>query len=834
MLLLALLAACSASIVTAYGIDRTIAVNTSAAPTVVWTPAHALGLGGRAYPDSAFPLANMSFARLPAGAQADVNPGVWEWSLTSAGLFLEFSSNATAIHCRYTLRNTNVTLFSNFSPLGFSGVDLYAFDAASSAWRWVASGFDGLSAAMRDASPNVVESPLFSNASGWPVGAAPAAATQQWTTRYRLHLPSYNGVLSLDVGVPAGATLTSNSASWKSTPVIYLGTSITQGGLTPRPGDAYVSRLSRTLPTPVVNLGFCGSCRLEPGLAKWVGVAAPPRALVIDCTANMSPDLVRTNTAPFVRALRALPAWATLPIVLVEPIDFTPGWLLGETPLNRSGLRAELRAAYEELVTGGDAHLVYVPGSALRPGADAPSEELTYEGVHPLDRGHALFANAMRAVLLPLVLDRAAPAQLQSGLEVVEGERLPKGAASTTLWAASAPGAAPDAAAPAVVTTADFERASSSTGLPDGQPRATAPPPDVQWTDATTLTIRGRAFNDTPTPYNRFPASANGVVPPKVWELMLNSAGLAVAFSSDSPTIWVDLTLASSTGPTMPHFAASGTSGCDLYAYDTTLGRYRFVAPSQVLQNSTHMAMQMTPPGVNVTTRGAPLRWLLWLPTYNTATRVLIGTTPGFTIAADDPFVPPTGGAPPLPLAWYGTSILQGGVSSKVGHIQTARTSVALSQEVFNFGVSGSCKMELTVAGVLATLGERVSALIVDCSWNVDAAIIAQAAVPFVRALRAGGLGKNVSVWLVEGLPFGRNWAVPSDATAQAASNAALRAAYEELVASGDAHVFYGPLTGEQFGPDALLDSGTAAGLHAADQGMHDMTAAWMKRLKPA
>ena len=115
--------------------------------------------------------------------------------------------------------------------------------------------------------------------------------------------------------------------------------------------------------------------------------------------------------------------------------------------------------------------------------------------------------------------------------------------------------------------------------------------------------------------------------------------------------------------------------------------------------------------------------------------------------------------------------------------------------------------MELSVAGVLATLGDRVSSLIVDCSWNVDAAIIARAAVPFVRALRAGGLGKNVSVWLVEGLPFGRNWAVPADASAQAASNAALRAAYEELVTGGDAHVFYGPLTGEQFGPDALLDS---------------------------
>ena len=135
------------------------------------------------------------------------------------------------------------------------------------------------------------------------------------------------------------------------------------------------------------------------------------------------------------------------------------------------------------------------------------------------------------------------------------------------------------------------------------------------------------------------------------------------------------------------------------------------------------------------------------------------------------------------------------------------------------------------MATVLATVASPAG-VICDCSWNVDADIITARAAAFVRTLRSSGLGATVPVWLVEGLPFGRNWAVPEDAIAQAASNAALRAAYEALVAGGDAHVFYGPPTAALFGAAATLDSGTAAGLHAADQGMHDMTAAWLPLLR--
>jgi hypothetical protein len=88
---------------------------------------------------------------------------------------------------------------------------------------------------------------------------------------------------------------------------------------------------------------------------------------------------------------------------------------------------------------------------------------------------------------------------------------------------------------------------------------------------------------------------------------------------------------------------------------------------------------------------------------------------------------------PPAPIVWYGTSILQGGVSAKVGSIETARVSTALHREVFNFGFSGNCEMETAVARFLLQGVPRPAAFIVDCMWNMNGAGIETSAVALVR-----------------------------------------------------------------------------------------------------
>lgn len=65
-------------------------------------------------------------------------------------------------------------------------------------------------------------------------------------------------------------------------------------------------------------------------------------------------------------------------------------------------------------------------------------------------------------------------------------------------------------------------------------------------------------------------------------------------------------------------------------------------------------------------------------------------------------------------VVWYGTSILQGGVASRVGNAFTNMISRRLQQEIYNFGFSGNGKMEVGVYEHLAKLDAAL--IIIDCN----------------------------------------------------------------------------------------------------------------------
>jgi hypothetical protein len=109
----------------------------------------------------------------------------------------------------------------------------------------------------------------------------------------------------------------------------------------------------------------------------------------------------------------------------------------------------------------------------------------------------------------------------------------------------------------------------------------------------------------------------------------------------------------------VPRFLSAGISGLDLYAWDDGTQQYRFVATSQLQFGQTSWLAPMTPPTVNVTTPGTPLRWLLYACTYNEVVSLSIGVVDGSSIGPDDPYIPRSlTGPAPAPLVWYGTSIL--------------------------------------------------------------------------------------------------------------------------------------------------------------------------------
>lgn len=171
-------------------------------------------------------------------------------------------------------------------------MDLYAFDENSSAWRWTSTTHSqghGLKATNSLTTTRVCSS----------------GGTCK-LTRYRLHLPLYNGVAKLSLGfnskgpgcvhdqcVLVADTDPRTIALESKPPVVWYGTSIAQGGVASRPGMAFTNSIARNIDRPVLNFGFSGNGIMEIGVAQWL-VQIEAAAYVIDCNWCVMPCALAT------------------------------------------------------------------------------------------------------------------------------------------------------------------------------------------------------------------------------------------------------------------------------------------------------------------------------------------------------------------------------------------------------------------------------------------------------------------------------------------------------------------------------------------------------------
>jgi hypothetical protein len=337
--------------------------------TLCWTGITNFHLEGQGWTNTAEP-----FDRLPARAESTVRREVWNLSRQSAGLLVRFRSDAEAIGARWTLTTPNLAM-PNMAAIGVSGLDLYVRDEHG-AWRWLGVG-------QPKAQTNTAV--LIS---GLPRG----------DREYLLYLPLYNGVSSVEIGVTSNATLRA-AGPWGAggrKPIVFYGTSITQGASASRPGMCHVAMLGRRFNWPTINLGFSGQGRMEPELAELIA-ELDPAVFVLDCLPNMDAAGVRECVVPFVKRLRQ--AHAATPIVLVEDRIYANAFL---TPKRAAGHRANheaLRAAYQQLQREGIRDLHYLKGDALL-GDDG---EGTVDGSHPNELGFSRQTDAFAKALAPLL-----------------------------------------------------------------------------------------------------------------------------------------------------------------------------------------------------------------------------------------------------------------------------------------------------------------------------------------------------------------------------------------------------------------------------------------------
>jgi lysophospholipase L1-like esterase len=302
------------------------------------------------------------YDRLPARAEKTVTTNVWNLSHQAAGLLIRFQTDAPEITVRYAVKMRQA--MPHMPATGVSGVDLYALDKDGN-WLWAAGKYN------------------FADTITYQFTALNGKARE-----YRLYLPLYNEVSWMEIGIPEKAVLTPLPVR-KEKPVVIYGTSIAQGACASRPGMAWTALLERLLDRPVVNLGFSGNGRLEPGMMELL-CETDAKLYVLDCLPNLSgfpPQEVKQRMQAAIKMLREKKG--EVPILLTAHSNTTMP-LLDTVRHSRGAMTNRvLDEVYDSLQKAGAKNIYKLPAEEI--GLDMNS---TVDGSHPNDAGMMAYANA--------------------------------------------------------------------------------------------------------------------------------------------------------------------------------------------------------------------------------------------------------------------------------------------------------------------------------------------------------------------------------------------------------------------------------------------------------
>ncbi len=202
-------------------------------------------------------------------------------------------------------------------------------------------------------------------------------------TTVTIYLPLYNGVGSLQIGVEAGASVTAPPPYTNEKPIVFYGSSITQGGCASRTSNSYCAMLARRFDSDFINLGFSGSAQGEQYIAEYIGnLKMSCFILDYDHNAPNAEHLLKTHL-PFLRTILA--KQPELPVIMLSKPDtnFT------ENDLARRDI---VKASYEALLAE-HYNVQFVDGGDLF-GTDF-RDCCTVDGCHPNDLGFYRMAQAV-------------------------------------------------------------------------------------------------------------------------------------------------------------------------------------------------------------------------------------------------------------------------------------------------------------------------------------------------------------------------------------------------------------------------------------------------------
>ena len=335
---------------------------------------------------------------------------------------------------------------------------------------------------------------------------------------------------------------------------------------------------------------------------------------------------------------------------------------------------------------------------------------------------------------------------------------------------------------------------------------------DLKYTDAKELMLINQGFDNTALYYSRLPEDLKDVTRKAVWDLGLNSAGLAVRFSSDSKAIGVKWKPLNNFA--MGHMAATGVKGIDLY-YLNENGEWSFIATAipRIKDCQSLIVSRMD---------GKMREYMAYLPLYDGVEFVEFGVDSTASIGMPQSDALTRGASKPI--VFYGTSITQGGCASRPGMVVTSIISRKMNKEVINLGFSGNARMDKSIVEALSRIDAEK--IVIDCLPNCTLQTMKDSAYFFLT--RVSKEHPGAKIYMVEDYKYSYETVDLKTADDMKQKSAYWSELYRKLRKEGYRNLRYVPR--------ALVDEGdtegTVDGTHRTDLGFYRMAQQYLKILR--
>ena len=309
-----------------------------------------------------------AFQRMPSSIAKQVTYNIEVLSSTTAGARARFSTNASEMVLSVKYRY--LAHMSNMTRNGASGFTLM-IESEEEGNKWV-----GHFAPLNDDLTGFSQSIKLSG---------------DKIHDYTLYFPLYNDYIEeIKIAFNKDAVVLPGRKYFNDLPILYYGSSITQGGCASRPDNCYQGYISKWHNADYLNLGFSGGAKGEDVMVEYLA-SIKSKVFVCDYDAN-APDAEHLRKTHYKVYKAYRDANPDTPIVLISLVNIREGTF---------ERREVIKNTYKRAKKEGDKNVYFIDGSKIFGKQDR--ENCTVDGCHPNDLGFYRMAKVIDRTLAPLL-----------------------------------------------------------------------------------------------------------------------------------------------------------------------------------------------------------------------------------------------------------------------------------------------------------------------------------------------------------------------------------------------------------------------------------------------